>query len=121
MAAPVDTAVSRLPDGADGLNAGAVSAEPSGRTSVSPSAEKLDVDVDAGDRSLADGAGVEFKPGLRFYLAFVTLATITLAAALDATSLSVALPIISDKLGGTAIEAFWCVAPRAGARRSSSG
>jgi putative Ca2+/H+ antiporter (TMEM165/GDT1 family) len=28
-------------------------------------------------------------------------------AALDATSLSVALPIIAQKLKGTAIEAFW--------------
>jgi MFS family permease len=49
----------------------------------------------------------EFKPSYRFYLAFVTLSVITLAAALDATSLSVALPIIASKLHGTAIEAFW--------------
>lgn len=34
-----------------------------------------------------------FKPGLRFYLAFGSLLIITLAAALDATSLSVALPV----------------------------
>lgn len=32
---------------------------------------------------------------------------INLAAALDATSLSVALPIIAQKLNGSAIEAFW--------------
>jgi len=32
---------------------------------------------------------------------------ITLAAALDATSISVALPIIAEKLRGSAIEAFW--------------
>ena len=49
----------------------------------------------------------EFKPNYRFYLAFLTLSVITLAAALDATSLSVALPIIASKLHGTAIEAFW--------------
>jgi MFS family permease len=49
----------------------------------------------------------EFNPNWRFYLAFLTLSVVTLAAALDATSLSVALPIIASKLHGTAIEAFW--------------
>ena len=69
----------------------------------------------------------DFKPSLRLYLAFLTLAVITMAVALDGTSLSVALPvssfsfgycqltlcsytysqIISQKLHGTAIEAFW--------------
>ncbi|MCJ1381293.1 hypothetical protein MMC17_004403 [Xylographa soralifera] len=49
----------------------------------------------------------DFKPGWRFYLAFVTLSIITLAAALDATTLSVALPIIAQDINGTAIEAFW--------------
>ncbi|KAI9852378.1 MAG: hypothetical protein M1838_000900 [Thelocarpon superellum] len=49
----------------------------------------------------------DFHPGWRFIVAFSTLSVITLAAALDATSLSVALPIISRALNGTAIEAFW--------------
>jgi MFS family permease len=49
----------------------------------------------------------EFKPGMSFYLAFVSICIVTLAAALDATSLSIALPIITEKLHGTAIEAFW--------------
>ena len=48
-----------------------------------------------------------FKPTKGFLLAFVSIAIITLAAALDATSLSIALPIITVKLKGTAIEAFW--------------
>ncbi|KAL8912871.1 MAG: hypothetical protein Q9172_007411 [Xanthocarpia lactea] len=48
-----------------------------------------------------------WKPSRRLYLAFLTLAVITMMVALDGTSLSVALPIISDDLGGTAIEAFW--------------
>lgn len=48
-----------------------------------------------------------FNPGWPFYLTFITLSTITLIVALDATSLSVALPIIAYSLGGTAIEAFW--------------
>ncbi|KAL8651755.1 MAG: hypothetical protein Q9226_004560 [Calogaya cf. arnoldii] len=48
-----------------------------------------------------------WKPSPRMYLAFMTLAVITMMVALDGTSLSVALPIISEDLGGTAIEAFW--------------
>jgi hypothetical protein len=30
---------------------------------------------------------VEFKPNLRFYITFITLSVVTLAAALDATSM----------------------------------
>jgi hypothetical protein len=47
-----------------------------------------------------------FKPSRGFLLAFGSIAIITLAVALDATSLSIALPIITEKLHGTAIEAF---------------
>lgn len=49
----------------------------------------------------------EFNPGWRFLLAFASLAVITLMAALDATSISVALPIMARVLKGSAIEAFW--------------
>lgn len=48
-----------------------------------------------------------FKPTKAFMLTFSSLCVITLAAALDATSLSIALPIMTDDLGGTAIESFW--------------
>lgn len=48
-----------------------------------------------------------FTPSRGFLLAFTSICIITLAAALDATSLSIALPIITEKLKGTAIEAFW--------------
>jgi hypothetical protein len=48
-----------------------------------------------------------FKPSREFILAFLALCTIVLAVAFDATTLSVALPIISNALGGTALEAFW--------------
>jgi hypothetical protein len=48
-----------------------------------------------------------FNPGWRFFAAFSTLSVITLAAALDATTLGTALPIISKAINGTAIEAFW--------------
>lgn len=49
----------------------------------------------------------EFNPSRNFMLAFSSICIITLAAALDATSLSIALPMIAEKLHGTAIEAFW--------------
>ena len=48
-----------------------------------------------------------FQPSRSFLFAFISILIITLAAALDATSLSIALPIFTDKLHGTAIEAFW--------------
>ncbi|KAL4862189.1 hypothetical protein BDV12DRAFT_179117 [Aspergillus spectabilis] len=49
----------------------------------------------------------EFVLGKRGILAFFTLSVLTLMVALDGTSISVALPIITRDLGGTAIEAFW--------------
>ncbi|KAJ8114865.1 hypothetical protein OPT61_g3354 [Boeremia exigua] len=49
----------------------------------------------------------KFQPGWRFIAAFGSLCIITLMAALDATSLSVAIPIMARALGGSAIEAFW--------------
>ncbi|KAL9009197.1 MAG: hypothetical protein Q9173_005754 [Seirophora scorigena] len=48
-----------------------------------------------------------FNPGRSFVLAFASICIITLAAALDATSLSIALPVITERLDGTAIQAFW--------------
>ncbi|KAI1000479.1 MFS transporter [Podosphaera aphanis] len=54
-----------------------------------------------------DDAEPEFNPDWRFYMAFLTLSVLALTAALDATSLSVGLPMIALKLHGSAIEAFW--------------
>jgi hypothetical protein len=51
--------------------------------------------------------GEEWKPSRDFVLAFSSLSTLSLAVAFDATTLSVALPIISTALNGTALEAFW--------------
>ncbi|KAH7014036.1 major facilitator superfamily domain-containing protein [Macrophomina phaseolina] len=48
-----------------------------------------------------------FSPGWRFYIAFSSLSVIALMAALDATSISVALRIMAKLLRGSAIEAFW--------------
>ena len=64
------------------------------------------------DKETADMQPLEtvtpaFTPSRGFLLAFTSICIITLAAAFDATSLSIALPIITEKLKGTAIEAFW--------------
>ena len=39
----------------------------------------------------------EWKPSMRLYVAFLTLAVITLMVALDGTSLSVALPVSESR------------------------
>ncbi|ODH52137.1 hypothetical protein GX48_01691 [Paracoccidioides brasiliensis] len=49
----------------------------------------------------------EFHPTAGTWLAFLTLAVLTLMVALDGTSISVALPIIAERLKGTAIKVFW--------------
>ena len=54
-----------------------------------------------------DAYATTFQPGWRFYSAFSSLLVITLMAALDATSLSVAIPKITTALNGSAIEGFW--------------
>lgn len=54
-----------------------------------------------------DAYATTFTPGWKFYLAFSSLLVITLMAALDATSLSVAIPKITTALSGSAIEGFW--------------
>lgn len=48
-----------------------------------------------------------FHPGWRFFVAFASVCVIVLMAALDATSLSVAIPKITAQLHGSAIEGFW--------------
>jgi hypothetical protein len=57
--------------------------------------------------SLENEGAPAFQPTRSFMLAFASICIVTLAAALDATSLSIALPIITAKLKGSAIEAFW--------------
>ncbi|TKA48102.1 hypothetical protein B0A54_01594 [Friedmanniomyces endolithicus] len=78
-----------------------------------PDAEKERSDSHAPTPSDADAASLPpdqattFAPGWRFYSAFISLCVITLMAALDATSLSVAIPRITTALHGSAIEGFW--------------
>lgn len=62
-----------------------------------------EISAKGSERSL----NADFNPDWRFVIAFSSLSVITLMAALDATSISVALPIMAKALGGTAIEAFW--------------
>ncbi len=61
---------------------------------------------DSEKTEVLDGKGT-FTPTREFFLAFAALMTLALAVSIDATSLSVALPIISSALDGTALEAFW--------------
>ncbi|OJJ95793.1 hypothetical protein ASPACDRAFT_81835 [Aspergillus aculeatus ATCC 16872] len=54
-----------------------------------------------------DGGETEFSISRQDALMLLAMASLSLMAALDGTSISVALPTISQDLGGTAIEAFW--------------
>jgi hypothetical protein len=80
---------------------------------VAPPSTKHQVgDLSLVDQSPEDPASVNkaqpnFRAGRSFLLAFLSICIVTLAAALDATSLSITLPTITDRLHGTAIEAFW--------------
>jgi MFS family permease len=83
------------------------------------------LDSDSASERSPSPAPEKFQPGWRFVAAFLSLCIITLMAALDATSISVALPvsawskhvppcyltntiqIMARALGGSAIEAFW--------------
>ncbi|KAL9609598.1 MAG: hypothetical protein Q9167_005641 [Letrouitia subvulpina] len=49
----------------------------------------------------------KFKPGWKLLSAFASIAIVNLACALDATVVSVALPVITVALHGDAIKAFW--------------
>lgn len=59
------------------------------------------------DAAASEIAIPPFRPGLRFHLAWTSLCIVTLMAAVDATSLSVALSQIARSLSGSTIEAFW--------------
>jgi hypothetical protein len=70
---------------------------------VNKSADVInDVVMSSGDEEKA-----EWKPSRDLLLAFLALYTVSLAVAIDATSTSVALPVMSAALGGTALQAFW--------------
>jgi MFS family permease len=77
----------------------------SSHSSIVEEAKSIDIPVQQNDAP--PRPDLDFNPGWRFYLAFLSLTTITLMVALDATSLSVALPIMAKLLHGSAIQAFW--------------
>ncbi|KAL5000557.1 major facilitator superfamily domain-containing protein [Aspergillus recurvatus] len=52
-----------------------------------------------------------FRPDWRLRCIFGVIGLLNFAAALDATSISVAIPTVSEDLGGTAVEAFWLGTP----------
>lgn len=72
---------------------------------VSLSAEQLST----GDQSATcdEMQEKQFRATRAIKLACVAISLIILAAAIDATSLSIALPIVTQRLKGTAIQAFW--------------
>lgn len=90
-----------------------LTAERTSEFPLSQDSGSLPADKEPADKETADMQPLEavtapaFTPSRGFLLAFISICIITLAAALDATSLSIALPIITEKLKGTAIEAFW--------------
>ncbi|OQE31348.1 hypothetical protein PENSTE_c001G07313 [Penicillium steckii] len=53
------------------------------------------------------GKEIKFSISKQDILVLLAMASLSLMAALDGTSISVALPTMSHELGGTAIEAFW--------------
>lgn len=78
-------------------------------TAISPTPSDAHLPQEQQDNSLPPLEEVKpvFKPTRGFLLAFGSICVVTLAAALDATSLSIALPIVTVSLKGTAIQAFW--------------
>ncbi|KAK4200408.1 major facilitator superfamily domain-containing protein [Triangularia verruculosa] len=54
-----------------------------------------------------DTRALEWKPSMATRLAFSSLCVLALMAALDGTSIGVALPAIANALKGSAIETFW--------------
>ncbi|KAL5596797.1 uncharacterized protein BROUX77_006745 [Berkeleyomyces rouxiae] len=67
----------------------------------------LKVPPPSADAAPGTANGADFKPSRDFVLAFAALMSLAMAVALDATTLSVALPTMSRQIGGTALQAFW--------------
>ncbi|KAJ5679515.1 hypothetical protein N7462_007759 [Penicillium macrosclerotiorum] len=59
------------------------------------------------EKQPAEDQQPEWKPTWQLKCIFAVLGLLNFVAALDATSISVSLPTISNDLGGTATEAFW--------------
>ncbi|KAI0118386.1 major facilitator superfamily domain-containing protein [Nemania sp. FL0031] len=70
-----------------------------------PQADQIEASKE--DSSPAISEDQTFKPGASFWLALTPILVLALMVSLDGTSVSVALPILADDLGGSAIQAFW--------------
>lgn len=73
------------------------------------SSGQLELDLDS-DQTTAQTPAAErqtSKKPLAFHLSFVALMITILVVSLDATTLAVALPVITTELSGTSLEAFW--------------
>ncbi|KAI9695785.1 MAG: hypothetical protein M1836_006051 [Candelina mexicana] len=57
--------------------------------------------------SMPPGKPKRKRKSWRFLIAFLALAVVAFTSALDATSLSIALPIVAKDLDGTSLESFW--------------
>ena len=89
-------------------------ASPEG-TGAEKASKVIDQNTDAPSKSRTENATVfdlpssstteKFNPGWRFYASFISLCIITLAVALNATSLSVALPV-RNNLGSPPMASF---------------
>lgn len=82
-------------------------ANQSAASSASSSAKNAPAGNTMTSQGQIDEYASTFKPDWRFFVAFASLCVIVLMAALDATSLSVAIPKITSQLNGSAIEGFW--------------
>ncbi|KAE8362114.1 major facilitator superfamily domain-containing protein [Aspergillus caelatus] len=76
-------------------------------TGETPSDSRALHDEDRSGTVMSKEGADDFKLGTRGLLVFLALSVLSLMAALDGTSVSVALPIMSEDLHGTAIESFW--------------
>ncbi|KAK8120205.1 Major Facilitator Superfamily protein [Apiospora kogelbergensis] len=60
-----------------------------------------------GEAAVDQEDGESWKPTRRFLLAFVSLQLVISAVCLEVTALPTALPVMSNELGATALQAFW--------------
>ncbi|VUC23264.1 unnamed protein product [Clonostachys rosea] len=62
--------------------------------------------VDSDPASIQEQSTTKRKP-VAFYFAFLSLVIMVLIVSLDSTALAVAIPVLTNQLNGTTLEAFW--------------
>lgn len=106
MSSTPDVVKEKDKDKDNGSETGVSTLAPGTSDEITAPAGPSEEDNAGGTVEMIDDKAV-FKPTREFLLAFSALCVVSLAVAFDATSISVALPIMSSELGGTALEAFW--------------